>query len=296
MIPEVSIVIVNYNTFELTSKCIESIYLNTTDVNYEIILVDNCSSECDPNKFIRKYPAITLVINDENGGFAKGNNIGIKQASGKFILLLNSDTKLINNAISICLNKISNDQEIGVITCQLINPGNKIQKNCRRFRTISWELLEIFPIFWVFPKNKREELMLHHYFDHQREIECDWVSGAFLMFPRRLLKKFPNDKLHEDFFMYCEDILWCWFIKKKLNKRIIFTPIGKVFHEHHGSEISERKKMKIWGNLIKNNLLLFEKTENKSTKKFILKSLFYFKQKTFYFLSYIKTSFMRKFT
>src|ERR1700679_2214851 len=95
---ELSIIIINYNTFGLTCNCIQSIYDKLTDVEYEIVLVDNASVECDPNLFKEKFSGITLVINPVNTGFTGGNNTGIEYSKGEYLLLLNSDTELINNA------------------------------------------------------------------------------------------------------------------------------------------------------------------------------------------------------
>ena len=96
----VSVIIVNYNSFALTSDCIRSVIEQTHDVDYEIILVDNASIECDPDKFLQKFPHILLIKSKMNGGFSFGNNLGIEKASGEYILLLNSDTILTEDTIS----------------------------------------------------------------------------------------------------------------------------------------------------------------------------------------------------
>src|SRR4051812_12404319 len=97
---QVSIIIVNYNTFELTSDCIRSVIAFTIGLEYEIILVDNASTECAPEEFLKEFPAVQLVKSETNGGFAYGNNLGIQHASGTRILLLNSDTALTEDSIS----------------------------------------------------------------------------------------------------------------------------------------------------------------------------------------------------
>ena len=87
---QLSIIIINYNTFTLTCNCIQSIEDKVKDIDYEIVLVDNASVECDPNLFKSKFPQINLVISDTNTGFAGGNNLGLKQATGDYILFLNN--------------------------------------------------------------------------------------------------------------------------------------------------------------------------------------------------------------
>jgi len=203
-------------------------------VSYEIILVDNASTECNPLEFKNKFPQIKLIPSIENTGFAGGNNLGIENASGEYLLLLNSDTELINNAPKITLDYLKAHKDKGMVTCQLLYPNGKIQYNTRRFRTITWELLEIFPCYLLLPKKKKEKIMLHHYFDHQSEMDCDWAWGAYMLLPKSIISKLPEKKLSTDFFMYCEDVLWCWDIKK-LGYKIHFTPQAKVMHIHKGS-------------------------------------------------------------
>ena len=183
---QLSIIIINYNTFQLTCNCIRSIKEKVYDLDYEIILVDNDSSERDPNLFSQNFPDIKLIISAENTGFAGGNNIGISRAKGDYILLLNSDTELLNNAPKICYDHMMQHPDVGITTAQLTYPDGRIQHNCRRFRTIGWELLQIFPLFFFLPKKKREALMLHHYFDHKRMMNCDWVWGTFMLFPKKI--------------------------------------------------------------------------------------------------------------
>jgi GT2 family glycosyltransferase len=209
-------------------------------LDVEIILVDNASHECNPEDFKKIFPEINLIRSEQNLGFAKGNNIGIAQAKGEYILLMNSDCELLNNAPLLSYNYMEENKSCGLNTAQLQYPNGKLQYNCRRFRTISWELLELIPLYLLLPKKKRESLMLHHYFDHQRQIDCDWVWGAYVFFPSKILLQLPGEKLAEDFFMYCEDTLWCWQIKQ-LGYTINFLPEAKVMHVHKGSSNSKNK-------------------------------------------------------
>jgi GT2 family glycosyltransferase len=211
---QLSVIIINYNTFELTCKSIQSLYDKLLDVEFEIVLVDNASVECDPQLFLQKFPNIKLLASPVNTGFTGGNNLGVDNATGEYLLLLNSDTELINNAPKICLDHLKQHKEVGMVSCQLIYPDGRLQYNCRRFRTISWELLEVFPFYKLMPKAKRESLMLHHYFDHKSFMDCDWVWGAFMLFHKSIIAQLPKKKLSDDFFMYCEDTLWCWEFKQ----------------------------------------------------------------------------------
>jgi GT2 family glycosyltransferase len=234
------------------------VYDKLTDLTYEIILVDNASTACNADDFKVKFPHIKLIKSATNTGFAGGNNLGVAAAKGEYLLLLNSDTELINNAPKICYDYIAANPNVGMITCQLTYPDGRIQHNCRRFRTISWELLEVLPFYKLLPKRKRENLMLHRYFDHNRIMNCDWVWGTFMFFPKSIINQLPEEKLSTDFFMYCEDVLWCWDFKQ-LGYQIHFLPEAKVMHVHKGSVKTKQQlyATKIVG--IKNHLKFMKK-------------------------------------
>ncbi len=232
---KVSIIIVNYNTFQLTCNCIESIRVFTKDVQYEIILVDNNSIEKDPAAFAVMFPEIKLVISNTNNGFAFGNNLGIEKAEGEYILLLNSDSLLQDDSISKSINYIEQRKDTGVLGCRMIFPDGNVQYTARRFKSISWELLDIFRfILLLMPYEKRSKKMLGKYFRHNADIECDWVSGAFFLIPRKIIDQLPGKKLDERFFMYGEDQLWCEQIKK-LEYKILFYAGTTIIHIGSGS-------------------------------------------------------------
>ncbi|MDB5223146.1 MAG: glycosyltransferase family 2 protein [Chitinophagaceae bacterium] len=253
----------------------QSIKEKLQGLTYEIILVDNDSSERDPNLFLKHFPDIKLIISAENTGFTGGNNIGIAKAAGEYILLLNSDTELLNNAPKICYDYMQQHPEVGMTTAQLSYPDGRIQYNCRRFRTISWELLEVFPFYLLLPKRKREELMLHHYFDHKSIMKCDWVWGTYMFFPGKIINQLPGNKLPADFFMYVEDVLWCWHFKN-LGYEIHFLPEAKVMHIHKGSTSKDRlRQVKLTG--IKNHAQ-FMKKFYPDFRWYIFAAIFYTKQ------------------
>jgi GT2 family glycosyltransferase len=272
---QLSIIIVNYNTFQLTCKCIASLYEKLEGMQFEIVLVDNASTECAPSLFKQQFPGITLVASETNTGFTGGNNLGISHSTGEYLLLLNSDTELINNAPKITYDYMQQHPEVGMTTAQLIYPDGRIQANCRRFRTIGWELLEVFPFWRLLSKEKGEQLMLHHYFDHRSFADCDWVWGAYMMFPRKILNQLTGHKLGDDFFMYCEDVLWCWQFKE-LGYKIHFLPQAKVMHVHRGS-VSKDKWIRIRTTSIQNHAQ-FMKKYYPDWRWYIFAAIFFTKQ------------------
>src|SRR5258705_744475 len=123
---DLSVIIINYNTFDLTCNCIFSVTEHTKNIRYEIILVDNASTECDAGLFVKKFPQVKLIKNPVNSGFAKGNNLGIDRAGGNYILLLNSDTVFKNNAAEIVFDFLKHNESYGIGTAQLQYPDGTI--------------------------------------------------------------------------------------------------------------------------------------------------------------------------
>ncbi|HEV8283359.1 MAG TPA: glycosyltransferase family 2 protein [Chitinophagaceae bacterium] len=232
---DISIIIINYNTFDLTSDCIRSVIQFTSGIQYQIILVDNASTECDPEIFLKEFPGIILITSKINGGFAYGNNLGIKRATGEYILLLNSDTILRENNISKSLSYFREQKNAGALGCRMVFTDGATQHTARKFRSISWELLDLFrfiPLLMSY--KKRSRLMLGQYFRCDENIECDWINGAFFMFPRKILEQLPEKKLDDRFFMYGEDQLWCEQIKS-LGYKILFYAGTTIIHISSGS-------------------------------------------------------------
>jgi len=260
-IMEVTIIIINYNTFQLTYNCIQSVIKNTIGIDYEIILVDNASTECSPDKFKEQYPQITLIKSPINLGFAKGNNLGIKEAKGKYILLLNSDTELINNAIKIGYEKLNTEPTIGVLTCKLIHPNGQPQSVCQRFPTITLELIELLRLHKLISLQKQGELLLGSFFSYEYSIYPDWVWGTFFMFRKVDLQKLTNQQLCEDFFMYGEDMEWCYQFKMA-HLRTYYCADAQIVHHLGKSGFGDNFKKDI---IIQNEI--------KTLKKY--KGLFY---------------------
>jgi GT2 family glycosyltransferase len=249
---DVSVIVVNYNTFDLTSACIRSVIQKTQGIDLEIILVDNASTDRDPDFFYDEFPAIKLIKNGENLGFAKANNIGIEQAAGKYILLLNSDTECINNAVAEAMRLMEQNPAVGVLSGQLQYPDGRVQAVAGRFPSIARELFDLFRLSKLLTPKGRSRHYLGTEADYSRPLECDWVWGTFFMFRREDLGVFPDGKLHEDFFMYQEDMQWCYFFRKRLKKRIVYSTAPKVLHHMGASGDSVGQEDKYFHTILPN--------------------------------------------
>lgn len=254
---KVSVIIINYNTFALTCACIESVIAHTKGVDYEVVLVDNASSECDPALFTQKFPSIKCIVNPENNGFAKGNNLGISHATGDIILLLNSDTYLTEDSISITAAMLDKEPQTGVLCCRMVYPDGGLQYSARRFRSIGWELLDTFRFIpMLLPYKKRAALMQGKYFKNDFDMHCDWVSGAYFMFKKTLLNQLPGNKLDDRFFMYGEDHLWCWQINQ-LGYQNRFTAATTIVHINSGST-SVKKQLQLRKVMLQHELVIMK--------------------------------------
>lgn len=239
---EVSVIIVNYNTTQLTRACLQSLMLHTTGISYEVIVVDNASKE-PANALKLEFPEIVFIQSTTNLGFAGGNNLGIEQAKGEYILLLNSDTLLKENSIKISLDFLKKRQEVGVVSCRLIYPNGQHQSVAQRFPSIKYALIELFRLQKLMSKEQAGKCLLGSFFDHQSTTQVDWVWGAFFMFKASHLSLLPNKKLDDTYFMYYEDMQWCLDFKKQ-GLKTYFLADTEIIHLMGGSSANKEGLMK----------------------------------------------------
>lgn len=279
----VSIIIINYNTFQITCDCIDSVIRFTHGVPYEVILVDNASTKDNPDDFLVKFPDIKLVKSPENGGFAKGNNSGIRHATGNIFLLLNSDTLLVEDSISVAAKEILKDPQMGAVGVRLIYPDGKLQSTARRFRSIRNELLDLVrPLLMLLPYRKRAGLMLNQYFKGDFDTQVDWVSGAFMMFPASLMGKLVGKKLDERFFMYGEDELWCYQFKEVGYKNFYISGTSVVHLMSASTEPS--KQLKLLKTYIAHEMVVMEYAHGKSLYYHVFRLIFIAKEMFRYYI------------
>jgi len=279
----VSVIIINYNTFQVTCDCIASVIRYTKGCNYEIILLDNASPTDNPLEFSFKFPSVHLICNTENSGFAKGNNLGIAASKGDVILLLNSDTILTEDSISIAAEELAKHGNMGALGVRLVYKDGKLQHTARKFRSIRNELLDLLrPFLKLIPYKKRSEMMLNQYFHGDRDIWCDWVSGAFMMFRRDILKKMPDGRLDERFFMYGEDQLWCLQMQQLGYQNLYFA--GTTVIHLHGASTEPSKQLSLLKKFISLELAIMEYRQGRSFYYYLFSTIFRFKEIMRYYI------------
>ena len=224
---QISIIIVNYNTKHLTADCIDSIIAKTSEVEYEIILVDNASSDGSQEKFSSDGRILFLEAGD-NLGFGKANNLGAQHAKGDYIFFLNSDTLLLNNAIYEMWRYCEEHKEdnIGGLGCILCDGNNQ---RCHSYAKLNtWK--EIVKSYFIAPfcKSKAKEIMAMDAEDESKDaFEVGYVTGADLFVSRKVIDECGC--FDPDFFMYSEESEMQWRFKKHGYKNMIIKS-PKIMH------------------------------------------------------------------
>lgn len=233
--PQVSIIIINYKTFGITTQCIDSVIRHTQRTSYEIILVENGTGEFTSEHTARWGSAVKLVVSEQNLGFAGGNNLGLAAATGKYILLLNSDTYLTDDAISATVDFLQEHPDAGAVSPRLVYPDGRTQSIAQRFPSAWYGLIELLRLQKLLGKQTAGKLLLGPFFDHNSTVRADWVWGAALMIPRAVLDQLPGKQLDEQYFMYWEDVQWCKDIRS-LGYEIYFFAGATIVHIQEGSK------------------------------------------------------------
>lgn len=265
MCMELSIIILNYKTKDLTTFCINSIveqYKKELDENkFEIIIVDNNSEDGSfeaLSKLIPEVKNLKVIKAKENLGFGKGCNLGASKAKGEFLLFLNSDTEIKDQGFIKMINFFSKNKNIGILGGKLKNPNGTSQLSCGKF----YSLFNLFLVLLGFNKllNLRES--------PNSIKKVDWVSGACLMIRKEIFNKVNG--FEKDFFMYIEDMELCFRVKKK-GFLTYFYPNIMFFHKELGSS----NKTFAIVNIYKGILIFYKKHKSKSeylSAQFMLKA------------------------
>jgi O-antigen biosynthesis protein len=212
---DVSIVIVNYNVKDLVDNCIASIYKsNTGDHSLEIFLVDNNSIDGSADFIREKHSSVIVIENEENIGFSKANNLALRQAKGKYILILNPDTILEEGTFSKMIKFCEQNPKAGAVTSKLILANGQLDSACKRsFPTPGVAIPRMLGLSKLFPKSKFFGKYNLSYLDENKIHKVDAICGAFMFIPGEALSK--AGLFDEEYFMYGEDLDLCFRINKK---------------------------------------------------------------------------------
>lgn len=236
---DISLIIVNWNVKELLDNCLASLYtaINQPQNNLpaiEIIVVDSASDDDSVAMIRDKYPNVKLLSQDENVGFTRGNNIGFREAQGRYLFLLNPDTEIIDNALSTLFDYMENHADIGIIGTHTLNTDGTHQSTRRRFPTL---ITGIFESTWL--SAYAPQSIDNHYkmldTDDNAILEVDWVQGSAMLVRRDIYETLGG--LDEGYVMYSEEMDWCKRTKDT-GWKVIYH--GEAFITHYGGKSSDQ--------------------------------------------------------
>lgn len=245
-----SIVIVNWNTRELLGRCLDSIAAHPPNAAYEIWVVDNASSD-DSVPFIQNHhPGVRLIANDRNLGFATANNQAIRKSSGRYVLLLNSDTEVEAGALTLLVEHLDEHPDTGAVGSTLLNPDRSLQVSCYPFPTLSREFWRLFHLDSLHPYGVYDMSA----WDTTSPREVEVIQGACLALRRSALDQ--TGLLDEDFFMYTEEVDLCYRLHRA-GWRLIWVPAARVLH--YGGQSTRQAAARMFLRLYESKLLFFRK-------------------------------------
>ena len=223
---DISTIIITWNSQEFIKECLDSIF-SQKGVSFEVLVVDNNSSDKTCKIIKKDFPQVNLICNQKNLGYAKANNQALRLTNGEFILFLNPDTKLYSDTLNKMLDSMQENKDIAVLGPQLLNLDKTIQPSCREFPKYSTLIWEFTGLSRLFPKSKIFGAWRMGYFHHQKIREVDQPMGSAFLVRKEVLDKLGF--LDEDFPIFFNDVDLCYRIKKA-GKKIIFYPEAKIFH------------------------------------------------------------------
>lgn len=271
--PELSIIIINYNTKKITQQCLFSLInsLRGDEISYEIVLIDNASKDGSLKYFsslAKKYPHLRYVYNKENLGYSKGNNQGVKLALGEYIIFLNSDTIILNKAINKLFSYYkTNEKKIHFLGPKLLNIDFTPQPSAGHF----FNLLTVFAVLFL----KGDKIGLTR-FSPAKIKRVDWISGACILTKKKIIEQLNG--FDEKIFMYMDEIDLMYRAKKQ-NYSVYFYPEAKIIHYGSASSSKTYPILQLYRGLI-----YFYKKHYSRTALLILKFMLYIKTKMAIFI------------
>ena len=251
---DLSIIIVNWNTRELLLDCLASIYRTVHRSSLEIYVVDNGSTDGSVEAVSRAFPAVTVIANAENLGFAKANNLALKRISGRYAVLLNSDTILKESALDQMVDFMQHHSQAGMCGPQLLNEDGSKQNSFGGFPTLLKEFMSKHLIRILFP-GKYRQAFKYKDAEFNAPAAVDFIVGACMMVRKAAMDKIGM--LDEDYFFLYEELDWCYRMKKG-GWFVYHLPGAEIYHLGGRSmkELNLRARAESW----RSRYLFFEKS------------------------------------
>jgi hypothetical protein len=221
---DLSIIIVSWNVREKLRQNLKAIYSSEGNLNFEIFVVDNNSSDQSVEMIVEEFPKVKLIVNKENLGFAKANNRAIKKARGNFILLLNPDMKIFPETLRNIIDWMEQNKKASVASCHLVGANEETIKHVRRFPRFCDQLAIVLKLPHLFPGILNKYLRVD--FDYEKSASVDSIRGSFFMIRKEVINKIGL--LDEEFFIWFEEVDYCRRVKKQ-GGEVWYTPAARCF-------------------------------------------------------------------
>ncbi len=254
----VSFIIPSWNAKEYLLKCIDSIVNNCTQYKYEIIIVDNCSSDGSAEAVSKKFQEIQVINLEKNLGFAKACNIGIKKSKGDLLFIVNSDTEVFQENITKMIKYMKKNSDVGILGPRVQGADGRIQRSYMRTPTVWNQLCRTLFLDKMTKKSKFFGGYLMKDFCNDITTTVDIINGCFWVVRKVALK--TVGLLDERFFIYGEDMDWCLRFRQKGWKVVYFSGANII---HYGGMSSANAPLKFYIEMQKANLVFWIKHKNK---------------------------------
>lgn len=236
-VPDVSVIIVNWNLRDFLRRCLESIHSQGGNLTVETIVVDNASSDGSTGMMEQEFPDVLRIINEENAGFARACNQGLREAGSRYLFLLNNDAELLEGVLASLVGFMDAHPDIGVCGPRVVNGDGTLQVHSKGFYPsiprIAGQLF--LPGYSRHPGGR--SLGLYEFNDDMKIREFDWLSGCALLARREAVE--DVGLLDAEVFMYCEDMDWCYRMKQA-GWKVMYLPLAQVLHYGGQSMLRQR--------------------------------------------------------
>lgn len=265
---DLSIIIVNWKVRRLLERCLDSIIANQGNYNLEIFVVDNDSRDGSPEMIMGQYPQVKMIALAKNHGFAKANNLAIKQSSGDLVFLLNPDTEITEGFFDKVLEYMSKHKEVGILAPKIMNTDKSLQHSIRRTPDLFSQILVLLKLTNILSDNKTLNHYLARDFDYDKEQVAEQIMGAAMIIRREVFDKIGL--LDENYFVWFEEVDFC----NQANKSgIVIKFLPDIYILHHKGASFDKKRM-LKKQLIFNKSLLYYFWKNKAIWQWFIILLF----------------------
>ncbi len=238
---DISVSIASWNTRELTKQCIKSIKKELKGKSLEIIVVDNNSKDGSAEMVEKEFPEALLIKNKENLGFGKAHNQAIRKSKGKYVMIVNSDVKVLSSDIKAMVKFLDSNSKAGAASCKILNEDLSVQKNCSPFPTLANEFGARIPF--------ANRLLAKDSCGYREIEEIENFSGSCYLVKKQAIK--DTGMFDESFFAYVEETDWFYRMKKKGWKLYFFPGVKAIHYGGKSTKDSLKKKEMQYKNLLK---------------------------------------------